>query len=84
LGLFDEVTIPVTLVGTSYSAGRPWNFDGALKEVLGADVLNVAAEGQGPLVPMQRYLDSPRFADAPPALVIWEIPERYVVLPQGL
>ncbi len=78
LGLFAAVRIPVTLVGTSYSAGGLWNFEGALKEQLGADVLNAAEEGRGPLVPMREWLDGETARDHPPALVVWEIPERYI------
>ena len=52
-GLFGTQTIPVTLVGTSYSADERWNFTGALQTALGADVLNLATEGRGPLPPMR-------------------------------
>jgi alginate O-acetyltransferase complex protein AlgJ len=78
VGLFDEVTIPVTLVGTSYSAHEAWQFANALKVALGADVLNLAEEGLGPFVPMKRYLESDSLAQSPPELVVWEIPERYL------
>ena len=78
LGLFDEVVIAVTLVGTSYSSAPLWNFEGALKESLGADVLNAAEEGQGPLAPMRAWLESEAARTHPPALVVWEIPERLI------
>jgi alginate O-acetyltransferase complex protein AlgJ len=84
LGLFDEVTIPVTLVGTSYSAGEGWNFPGALQRALGADVLNAAQEGFGPLKPMADYLQDESFLEAPPRLVVWEIPERFVAVEYDL
>jgi alginate O-acetyltransferase complex protein AlgJ len=77
-GLFGSSSIPVTLVGTSYSANLLWNFEGSLKEALGADVLNFANEGEGPVVPMRDYLASDALKDAPPELVIWEIPERFL------
>lgn len=80
-GLFGAQTVPVTLVGTSYSANLNWNFAGALQKSLGADVLNLATEGRGPLPPMREYLESHELRDTPPALVVWEIPERY--LPVG-
>jgi alginate O-acetyltransferase complex protein AlgJ len=76
--LFSELQIPVALVGTSYSAAGAWNFDGALKAAVQADVLKVAVEGQGPFVPMQRYLESQAIDDPRPDVVIWEIPERYL------
>ena len=66
------------LIGTSYSANPAWSFAEALKLALGRDVLNEAVEGQGPLRPMQDYLASASFRDAPPELVIWEIPVRYL------
>lgn len=77
-GLLGEDLVAVTLVGTSYSAVKDWNFEGALKQALGADVLNVADPGQGPVVPMRAYLKSQAIKDAPPKLVIWEMPERYL------
>ena len=80
-GLFGEITIPVTLVGTSFSAGEAWNFDGFLKERLEADVLTLAQEGRGPFLPMREYLESDTFWELSPHLVIWEIPERYLILP---
>jgi alginate O-acetyltransferase complex protein AlgJ len=79
--LFADPAVPVTLVGTSYSAGELWNFRGALAEALRADVLSVAEAGRGPFTPMQDYLESETISDQPPALVIWEIPERYLVSP---
>ena len=83
-GLFGALEIPVALVGTSYSAAGDWDFDGALKAALGADVLKVAEEGHGPFVPMKRYIDSPAVDDPRPHIVIWEIPERYLCVPTPL
>ncbi len=83
-GLFGSSSIPVALVGTSYSANPLWNFEGALKEALGADVLNVANQGEGPVVPMLEYLDSQALKDTPPELVLWEIPERFLTVKYGL
>ena len=77
-GLLGDEPVAVTLVGTSYSAIKTWNFEGALKQALGTDVLNVADEGQGPIVPMRAYLKSQTLNDSPPKLVIWEIPERFL------
>jgi alginate O-acetyltransferase complex protein AlgJ len=79
-GLFGALEIPVALVGTSYSAAGAWNFDGALKEALRADVLKAAEEGHGFLAPMRKYLESPAIDDPRPAVVVWEIPERYLGL----
>lgn len=74
--------LAVALVGTSYSAEPQWNFAGALEQALHADVLNYAKAGEGPFAPMLAYLGSADFRSAPPKLVVWEVPERYLPLPQ--
>jgi alginate O-acetyltransferase complex protein AlgJ len=74
----DAAGPPVTLIGTSYSIDPAWNFSGALKQAFQADVLNLAAEAGGPFAPMIAYLSGPEMAEAPPQLVVWEIPERYL------
>lgn len=74
--LGDAPVAEVALVGTSYSADPLWNFDGALRESLHEDVLNLAESGHGPFKPMEAYLhdsNSPR-----PRVLIWEIPVRYL------
>jgi alginate O-acetyltransferase complex protein AlgJ len=78
--LFGDEKIPVALVGTSYSANPLWNFAGFLEEALQTDVINAAEEGQGPFETMKTYLASAAFRDNPPELVVWEIPERYLVV----
>ncbi len=78
--LFAEVEVPVALVGTSYSADPTWNTLGALREALGADVLDATLTGQGPWEPMRRYLEGEALRSATPEVVVWEIPERYVTL----
>lgn len=80
--LFGGEEIPVALVGTSYSANKSWNFDGFLKESLRVDVLNAADEGRGPFATMENYLAGENFRAAPPKLVVWEIPERYLAMPE--
>src|SRR5690606_19340461 len=82
--LFVDSTVPVALVGTSYSANPKWNFDGALRQALGSDLLNFAEDGQGPLLPMLKFLQSEELREAPPQWVIWEFPERYLPLPNDL
>lgn len=80
--LFEEIPLPsIALVGTSYSANPRWNFDGSLKIALNEDVINFATEGQGPMQPMFEFLDEYR-EDLPTLrMVVWEIPERYLVQP---
>lgn len=77
--LFADKKLPIVLVGTSYSANKLWNFHGFLKEALGVDILNIADEGRGPFTTMNNYLSSDAFNKSKPRLVIWEIPERYIV-----
>ena len=68
----------IVLVGTSYSANRRWSFVPALQIALQRDILNYAAEGQGPAPPMQAFLESDAFRAEPPKVVIWEVPIRYL------
>ena len=84
--LFFPIELPeVVLLGTSFSADRRWNFDGALKQALAVDVQNLAEQGQGPIAPMTRFLTDYLPLSANLKLVIWEIPERYlsVAYPQS-
>lgn len=79
--IFGTDATDVVLVGTSYSANTDWGFANALMQALGRDVVSVAEQGLGPLKPMQAYLASSDFRDAPPEVVIWEIPIRYLTDP---
>lgn len=80
-GLFEDQFVPVVLLGTSYSADSTWNFEGALKTALQADVLNLAEKGRGPIFPLEEFFKSTDFKNNPPKLVIWEIPERSLEVP---
>lgn len=80
--LFGTADTDIVLVGTSYSANSDWGFANALMQVLRRDVVNVAQEGLGPLKPMQAYLESADFREAPPKVVIWEFPIRYLTDPE--
>jgi alginate O-acetyltransferase complex protein AlgJ len=82
--LFGDSVPPVTLVGTSYSANKKWNFQGFLKESLKTDIIDAADEGQGPFTVMDKYLASDDWKKNPPRLVLWEIPERYLLMPHGV
>ncbi|WP_460418200.1 alginate O-acetyltransferase [Pseudomonas sp. microsymbiont 2] len=82
--LFADSQIPVALVGTSYSANSHWNFLGALQQALRSDVANYAEDGHGPLLPMLKYLQSDAFKNAPPQVVVWEFPERYLPMKNDL
>lgn len=76
--LFADSSMPVALVGTSYSANPKWNFAGALRQDLQRDLSNHAEDGHGPILPMLKYLQSDDLKNAPPQVVIWEFPERYL------
>ncbi len=83
-GLLGGDSLAVTLVGTSYSAETAenvWHFGGALSRALGAEVLNAAQAGKGPVVPMREYLKGKDRQDNPPKVVVWEIPERFLRVP---
>ena len=79
--IFAAAAVDVVLVGTSYSANPDWSFAEALKAALRSDVLNVAEQGQGPVKPLDAYLASASFAEAPPNVLIWEFPLRYLTDP---
>jgi alginate O-acetyltransferase complex protein AlgJ len=74
--LLGDATVPVALVGTSYSLRG--NFHGYLQQALSASVLNAARDGGGFLQAATDYLKDEAFRQSPPALLLWEIPERFV------
>lgn len=76
--LLAPATIDTVLVGTSFSANPNWSFAEALKLTLNRDILNVSAQGVGPVQPMHDYLRSPAYRDTPPKTVLWEFPIRYL------
>lgn len=81
--LFSDNVPDVTLVGTSYSANSLWGFEGFLKTALQSDLLNMADEGLGPFAVMDAYLGNDVWKKTPPRLLIWEIPERYIMMPRN-
>jgi alginate O-acetyltransferase complex protein AlgJ len=76
--LFAEVRLPLTVVGTSYSADPRWNLAERLEALLGVGVLDAAEVGRGPAAPMAAYLEGAAYDGARPRAVVWEIPERYL------
>ena len=77
--LLDDEGVPVVLTGTSYS----WRgqFHGYLQQALHAKVLNAAKDGAGFWQATRAYLADPAYRGAKPALLIWEIPERFLPAP---
>ena len=73
--LFGDDNLPnVALIGTSFS--RNSNFVGFLQQALRAPVGNFAKDGGEFSGAAKAYFSSPAFAQTPPKLVVWEIPER--------
>ena len=77
--LLDDVGVPVVLTGTSYSLRG--QFHGYLQQALHAKVLNAAKDGAGFWQATSAYLADPAYQSAKPALLIWEIPERFLPAP---
>lgn len=75
--LFGESVVPVTLIGTSYSLRG--NFHGFLQQALSAKVLNAAKDGGGFLQAATAYLTDEAFHTATPSVIIWEVPERFLL-----
>jgi alginate O-acetyltransferase complex protein AlgJ len=75
--LFGVQSIPVALVGTSYSASPNWRFEDFLKAELSCDVLNLSAEGVGPFKPLLDALSGSVLEENGVRVLVWELPERY-------
>ncbi len=74
----DDSSVPVMLVGTSYSANETWSFADFLRQAVKADVVNVAKEGLGPGVPMMDLLAGTALDETMPSVIVWEFPIRYL------
>lgn len=79
VSLFDHIEYDAVLVGTSYSAKQEWNFVGALQQYTGINIFDASQIGNGPFKPMLDYIASDDYRENKSKLVIWEIPERYIV-----
>lgn len=75
----DTHAADVVLFGTSNSAASSnvANFEGFLKEALGADVENMAVTDAGTDTSMIAYLNSERAKTNPAKIAIWEVPGYY-------
>ncbi|MBI1990274.1 MAG: cell division protein FtsQ [Betaproteobacteria bacterium] len=75
VGILDDVAAPeVTVIGTSFS--RRGGFVGYMSLVLAAPVANMAQDGGGVFTAAIDYFRNPAFAETPPRVIVWEIPER--------
>ena len=78
--LGDSKVYTITLVGSSFS-GDWLGFPDALRYSLQRNIFNYSLNADvGSLVTMQRYLQDDAFQNNKPKLLIWEIPERSIIL----
>lgn len=78
--LFATESSPVlALVGTSYSADSQWDFVGGLQMALNTEIVNYALEGEGPFIPMLRFIQDEILQKRAIRHVIWEVPVRYMI-----
>lgn len=80
-GLFGDTVVPVVLMGTSYSLRG--NFHGFLQQALSAKVLNAAKDGGGFLQAATEYLTDDAFRSVKPKVLVWEVPERFLLTKLG-
>jgi hypothetical protein len=76
LGLLTDTTPRIVEVGTSFSHTPEFGFVGGLARHLSRDVLNASRGGVEAFVPLAEYLASDAYQEHPPAMIVWEIPER--------
>ena len=80
--LFGDSNAPnIALIGTSFS--RTSNFVPFLQADLDTRIVNAAMDGGDFAGAARQYFQSPAFRETPPALVIWEIPERVLQMPSA-
>jgi alginate O-acetyltransferase complex protein AlgJ len=76
LGLLTDTTPRIVEVGSSFSHTPEFGFVGGLAHHLSRDVLNASRGGVEAFIPMAEYLASDAYQEHPPAMIIWEIPQR--------
>lgn len=80
--LFGDAKTPnIAVIGTSYS--RTSNFVPWLQAALNTRLVNAALDGGDFSGSARQYFQSSAFKETPPALVIWEIPERVLQMPRA-
>lgn len=77
--LFGELSLPVVLLGTSYSQRAA--FGDFLRLHLGSELLNASKDGGRIAGSAEDYFADDAFAQSPPQLIVWEVPERFLTLP---
>ncbi|MEN0087460.1 MAG: hypothetical protein AAF737_03390 [Pseudomonadota bacterium] len=74
-GLLGPSTVPVALVGTSFSVvENPFNFEGFLQEALQLDTANFAIGGGGIDQSIYQWSHTARPPGEEPAFLVWELP----------
>jgi hypothetical protein len=76
--LFGEsATVPLSLVGTSFSAVDEFNFVGFLEEESKLAVVNFSIAGGEMFASLLSYLSSPYFQENTPKVLLWETQSVY-------
>lgn len=70
----EESTVPIALLGTSFSATDINNFPGFIAEHTGVEVFNYALTGGNQFGAMISYLTSTEFRETRPQILVWENP----------
>jgi hypothetical protein len=70
-------TVPIALIGTSFSAVDEFNFLPFLEENSGLEVASFSIPGGGMFTSLISYLSSPFFQSNLPPLIIWETQSVY-------
>ena len=70
----EESTVPIALLGTSFSATDINNFPGFIAEHAGVEVFNYALTGGNQFGAMISYLTSTEFRETRPQILVWENP----------
>jgi len=72
----DTATPEIILLGTSNSSPLPSyaNFEGALKQAIGADIFNMSVSGGGVETAVLDYFNAGEHIADKPKILIWEIP----------
>jgi alginate O-acetyltransferase complex protein AlgJ len=80
LGLLTDTTPEISVVGSSFSAIAEFGFAASIGHRLSRDVLNVAQAGKEAWLPLGEYIASETFQNHPPKILIWEIPEAFLLI----
>jgi hypothetical protein len=75
-----QQTPDIVVVGDSFMASGhvDTHFSEQLAQQTGLFVYNRAMSGHGPLIPVYRFFDDPRFTDPPPRVLVWGFAEREI------